>query len=129
MIEIGKLSTQEEFRQAVELQKEIWGFADIELTPVRLFTVASKIGGFAHGAFDGDRMIGFCLALPGLKQGGKGYLHSNMLGVLPSYNNHGLGRALKLAQRTEAIEQGIDLIEWTFDPLELKNAYFNVEKL
>jgi predicted GNAT superfamily acetyltransferase len=129
MIEIGKLSTQEEFRQAVALQKEIWGFADIELAPVRLFTVASKIGGFSLGAFDNEKMIGFCLALPGLKEGGKGYLHSNMLGVLPSYSNHGLGRSMKLAQRTEAIEQGIDLIEWTFDPLELKNAYFNLEKL
>ena len=129
MIEFAALSTQPEFKRAVELQKEIWGFAEIELLPARLFVVATKIGGQALGAFDGERMIAFCLAIPGLKAGGKGYLHSHMLGVLPEYNNRGVGRMLKLAQREEALQRGIDLIEWTFDPLELKNAYFNIEKL
>ena len=129
VIEIAALSTQEEFKTAVELQREIWGFADIELLPVRLFVVAAKIGGQALGAFDGERMIGFCLAIPGLKPGAKGYLHSHMLGVLSEYNNRGVGRLLKLAQREVALQQGIDLIEWTFDPLEIKNAYFNIERL
>src|SRR5258708_26552639 len=129
VLEIARLSTQEEFKIAVELQRTIWGFAEIELLPVRLFVVASKIGGQALGAFDGELMIGFCLAIPGLKAGGKGYLHSHMLGVLPEYNNRGAGRLLKLAQREDALQRGIDLIEWTFDPLELKNAYFNIEKL
>jgi predicted GNAT superfamily acetyltransferase len=129
VIEYAALATQPEFKRAVELQKEIWGFAEIELLPVRLFVVATKIGGQALGAFDGERMIAFCLAIPGLKAGGKGYLHSHMLGVLPEYNNRGVGRMLKLAQREEALQRGIDLIEWTFDPLELKNAYFNIEKL
>src|SRR6266571_1912948 len=129
VIEIARLSTQEEFKTAVELQRTIWGFSDLELLPVRLFVVATKIGGQALGAFDGERMIAFCLAIPGLKAGGKGYLHSHMLGVLPEYNNRGVGRMLKLAQREEALQRGIDLIEWTFDPLELKNAYFNIEKL
>jgi predicted GNAT superfamily acetyltransferase len=129
VIEIAQLSTQDEFKQAVELQQKIWGFADVELLPVRLFVVANKIGGHSFGAFDGERMVGFCLAIPGLKPGAKGYLHSHMLGVLPEYGNLGLGRALKLAQRTDALERGIDLIEWTFDPLEIKNAYFNIEKL
>src|SRR5262249_48116600 len=77
----------------------------------------------------GERMIGFCLAIPGLKAGTKGYLHSHMLGVLPEYSNRGVGRELKLAQRDEALHRNIDLIEWTFDPLEIKNAYFNIEKL
>jgi predicted GNAT superfamily acetyltransferase len=129
VIEIAVLSTQPEFKAAVELQKEIWGFAEIELLPVRLFVVATKIGGQALGAFDGERMVGFCLAIPGLKPGGKGYLHSHMLGVLPEYNNRGLGRSMKLAQREDALQRKIDLIEWTFDPLEIKNAYFNIEKL
>jgi predicted GNAT superfamily acetyltransferase len=129
VIEIAKLATQEEFQQAVGLQQQIWGFVEIELLPVRLFVVANKIGGHSFGAFDGKRMVGFCLAIPGMKPGAKGYLHSHMLGVLPEYNNHGVGRALKLAQRADALERGIGLIEWTFDPLELKNAYFNVEKL
>ena len=129
MIEVRALATQREFEQAVALQKKIWGFADIELLPVRLFVVAGKIGGQSFGAFDGDRLIGFCLAIPGIKPGPKTYLHSHMLGVLPEYHNHGIGRALKLAQREEALERRIALIEWTFDPLELKNAYFNIERL
>ncbi len=129
MIEIAALSTQEEFQQAVDLQRKIWGFSEIDLLPVRLFVVADKIGGRCFGAFDGEHMIGFCLGIPGLKASGKGYLHSHMLGVLPEYSDRGLGRALKLAQRADALERGIDLIEWTFDPLEIKNAYFNIEKL
>ena len=129
VIEVAALYTQPEFKTAVDLQREIWGFAENELLPVRLFVVATKIGGQALGAFDGERMIGFCLAIPGLKAGGKGYLHSHMLGVLAEYNNRGAGRLLKLAQREDALQRSIDLIEWTFDPLELKNAYFNIEKL
>lgn len=128
-IAVRPLTTREEFAGAVELQKSIWGFEEIDLLPVRLFVVASKIGGHAFGAFDGAKMIAFCLAIPGLKPGGVYYLHSHMLGVLEGYRDLGLGRRLKLAQRDDAIERGIDLIEWTFDPLELKNAFFNIERL
>ena len=74
-------------------------------------------------------MVAFCLCIPGLKPGGKQYFHSHMLGVLPAYRNTGLGRRLKLEQREDALARGIDLIEWTFDPLELKNAFFNIERL
>jgi predicted GNAT superfamily acetyltransferase len=129
MIEVRQLTMQPEFVEAVQLQQEIWGFDDIELLPVRLFVVANKVGGHAFGAYDGDRMVGFCLAIVGLKPGGKYYLHSHMLGVRPEYRNHGVGRMLKLAQRQEALGREIPLIEWTFDPLEIKNAYFNVERL
>jgi predicted GNAT superfamily acetyltransferase len=129
VIEVGPLTTQEDFENAVGLQQQIWGFAEIDLLPVRLFVVATKIGGQAFGAFDGERMIGYCLAIPGIKPGPKSYLHSHMLGVLPDYHNRGVGRTLKLAQREDALQRRIDLIEWTFDPLELKNAYFNIEKL
>src|SRR5580692_12267528 len=94
-----------------------------------MFVVATKIGGQLLGAFDGDRMVAFCVAIPGLKQGGKVYLHSHMLGVLPEYRNAGVGRQLKLRQRDDALARGIDLIEWTFDPLDLKNAWFNIERL
>ncbi|HYL38144.1 MAG TPA: GNAT family N-acetyltransferase [Bryobacteraceae bacterium] len=129
MIEIRPLAAHTEFREAVRLQQEIWGFEDVELLPLRLFVVATKIGGQALGAFDAGRMIGFCIAIPGLKPDGKSYLHSHMLGVLPQYRDHGVGRKLKLAQREEALGRGIDLIEWTFDPLEIKNAFFNLERL
>jgi len=128
-IEIRALTSHAEFQEAVHLQQQIWGFQDIELLPLRLFVVASKVGGLVLGAFDGQRMIGFCLAIPGLKPGGKSYLHSHMLGVLHDYRDEGVGRRLKLAQREEALTRGIDLIEWTFDPLEIKNAFFNIERL
>lgn len=128
-IEIEPLTTDQQFRDAVALQKTIWGFDEIELLPVRLFVTATKVGGQAFGAYAEGRMIAFCLAIPGLKQGAKPYLHSHMLGVLPAYRDFGIGRRLKLRQRDDATARGIDLIEWTFDPLEIKNAYFNVERL
>ncbi len=128
-IQIRPLAADAELTEAVRLQKSIWGFEDVDLLPRRLFVVAGKIGGQILGAFDGGRMVGFCLAIPGLKPGGSYYLHSHMLGVLPSHQNLGIGRELKLAQRKEALERGIRLIEWTFDPLEIKNAHFNIERL
>jgi predicted GNAT superfamily acetyltransferase len=127
-IRLKHLNTLPELKEAVRLQKDIWGFEDIELLPVRLFVVATKVGGQAIGAFDGDRMIGFLLAIPGLKRGAT-YLHSHMMGVTASYRNAGVGRLLKLEQRQEALARGIELVEWTFDPLEIKNAYFNIERL
>jgi predicted GNAT superfamily acetyltransferase len=129
MIEIRALHTQEEFAEAVRLQQIIWGFDDSELLPVRLFVTATKVGGQAFGAFDQGKMIGFCLAIPGIKARSKPYLHSHMLGVLKDYRDSGVGRMLKLEQRKEALSRNIDLMEWTFDPLEIKNAYFNIERL
>lgn len=128
-IGIAELATHEELREAVALQKTIWGWDDADLLPFRMFVVATKIGGQALGAFDAGRMVAFCVAIPGVKADGKVYLHSHMLGVLPEYRNAGIGRQLKQRQRDDAIARGIDLIEWTFDPLELKNAYFNLERL
>jgi predicted GNAT superfamily acetyltransferase len=129
MIETRPLATLDEFAQAVSLQKQVWGFADQDLVPLRVFVVSSKIGGQVFGAFDAGKLVAFCLAFPGLKDGNRPYLHSQMLAALPEYRNHGLGRRLKLMQRADALRRGIALMEWTFDPLELKNAYFNIERL
>jgi predicted GNAT superfamily acetyltransferase len=128
-IEIRRLFQLEEFEEVVGLQRSIWSFADLELLPLRFLVVASKVGGHVFGAYDGPRMIGFCFAIPGIKPDGHPYLHSHMLGVLPEYRNAQVGRSLKLRQREDALARGIALIEWTFDPLELKNAYFNIERL
>jgi predicted GNAT superfamily acetyltransferase len=128
-IKIRQLTKFEEFADAVRLQRDIWGFDDVELLPLRLFVVASKIGGQVLGAFDQSNMVAFSLCIPGLKTGGRMYLHSHMLGVLPEYRNTGLGRKMKFKQRDYALESGIELIEWTFDPLEIKNAFFNIERL
>lgn len=118
-----------EMDEAVALQKRIWGFEDVDLLPPRLFIVAIKIGGQVFGAYDGSRMIGYCIAIPGLKPGGQYYLHSHMLGVLDTYRDKGVGKSLKLAQRADALARGVELMEWTFDPLQIKNAFFNMERL
>ena len=129
MIAIRRLFALAEFSEAVKLQQCVWGFPDSELLPLRFFVVANRIGGQVFGAYQADRMIGFCLAIPGVKSGGIPYLHSHMLGVLPAYRNAGVGRRLKLEQRADALTRGIQLVEWTFDPLEIKNAFFNIERL
>lgn len=118
----------EELRTCVALQKEIWNFSDADLVPLRMFVVAEKVGGQVMGAFDGKQMVGFALSIPGNRSGHL-YLHSHMLAVRKEHRNGGLGRRLKLLQREDALARGIELIEWTFDPLEIKNAYLNIEKL
>jgi predicted GNAT superfamily acetyltransferase len=112
----------------VELQREIWGEADLEVEPATMFVVAAHTGGEVLGAFDGDRLVGYTLALVGLRDR-TAYLHSHMAGVKPEYRDRGVGRMLKLFQRSEALGRGIRLIQWTFDPLEARNAHFNLNRL
>lgn len=117
-----------EMRACVALQKEVWNFSDIELVPLRLFVVADRVGGQVVGAFQSSDLVGFALAIPGFRQG-HSYLYSHMLAVRKGHRNAGLGRRLKLFQRDDAVARGFALMEWTFDPLEIKNAYLNIEKL
>lgn len=118
----------QEWEACVRLQQEVWGFSDLDLVPLRMFSVAAKIGGQVIGAYEGERLVGFALAIPGSRNG-YSYLHSHMLAVAVSHRNHGLGRQIKLFQREDALARGYELIEWTFDPLEIKNAYLNLTKL
>lgn len=127
-IALRRCHSIEDFRACVALQKEVWNFSDAELVPLRMFVVADKVGGQVMGAFDGSVMVGFALSVPGTRTGHV-YLHSHMLAVRKDHRNGGLGRRLKLMQREDALARGIELIEWTFDPLEIKNAYLNIEKL
>ena len=127
-IEIRACHGADEFRACVELQKEVWGFADLDLVPLRMFVVASKVGGQVIGAFDAGQLVGFALSVPGTRNGHP-YLHSHMLAVREQYRNLGLGQKMKFAQRDEALSRGIELIEWTFDPLEIKNAHLNLNRL
>jgi len=127
-ITIRKCEALDEMRASFALQKEVWNFTDAELVPVRIFVLATKIGGHVIGAFDGAELVGFALAIPGMRNG-HSYLHSHMLAVRQQYRNAGLGRRMKLFQREEAQARGFELMEWTFDPLEIKNAYLNIEKL
>lgn len=127
-IVVRKCEAIEDFNECVRLQKEIWGEADIEVEPSTLFVVAAHTGGQVLGAFDGARMVGYTLAVAGVRNGAP-YLHSHMTGVLAAYRDRGVGRMLKLFQREEALGRGIGLIEWTFDPLETRNAHFNLNRL
>jgi predicted GNAT superfamily acetyltransferase len=111
-IVVRKCAGIEEFQQCVALQREIWGEEDIEVEPATLFVVATKTGGQVLGAFDGERLVGYTLALVGL-----------------DYRDRGVGRRLKLFQREEALGRGIRLVVWTFDPLETRNAHFNLNRL
>jgi predicted GNAT superfamily acetyltransferase len=117
-----------EFEQMVELEFAVWGFGERDVVPSQMYVVAAKIGGQVLGAFVDDKMVGFVLAYPGVR-GGRPYLHSHMAAVLPEYRDLGIGRRLKLAQRDDALARAIPLIEWTFDPLQTRNAYFNICRL
>jgi predicted GNAT superfamily acetyltransferase len=127
-IRIQSLTDLEQFERCVVLQIEVWGYSDGDVIPRRVFVVAQRIGGQVIGAFDGDTLVGFAMSLPGYRNG-KPYLHSHMLAVMPQYRNLGVGRRLKLAQRDDAIARGFDLMEWTFDPLEIRNAHLNIARL
>ena len=117
-----------ECERCLELQRESWGFEDKDAVPVPLFVVAMRTGGQVLGAFDGDTMIGFTLAVAGWRDR-RPMLHSHMTAVLERYRNDGVGGRLKKLQRDDALARGIRLIEWTFDPLQVKNGYFNLVRL
>jgi predicted GNAT superfamily acetyltransferase len=123
-IAVRACSGLSEFATCIEIERAVWGSADVDIVPLPLFVVAAETGGQVLGAFAGDRMIGFTLAIAGV-HGRKPFLHSHMTAVLRPFRNQGAARKLKQFQRQEALDRGIDLIEWTFDPLEVRNAHFN----
>jgi predicted GNAT superfamily acetyltransferase len=125
-IEIRPCSSVEEFAECVRIEHAIWG--ESIAVPVPMFVVAHHSGGEVLGAYVGGKLVGFTLAYAGMRAG-KQFVHSHMAAVLPAYRDRGVGRALKLFQRREALARGIDLMEWTFDPLDLKNGYFNLVRL
>jgi predicted GNAT superfamily acetyltransferase len=127
-IVVRKCTTLEEFHRCVDLQRQIWGEADLEVEPATMFVVAAHTGGQVLGAFDGERLVGYTLAVVGLRER-EIFLHSHMTGVHTDYRDRGVGRMLKLFQREEALMRDIRLIVWTFDPLELRNAHFNLNRL
>lgn len=125
-ITVRHCATLEEYEECVRLQLITWG-EDL-VVPAGLFVVARETGGQTLGAFVRDKLVGFTLGLAGL-HAGKPIIHSHMTAVLSHFRDRGIGRMLKLAQRNDALARGIHLVEWTFDPLELKNAHFNINRL
>jgi predicted GNAT superfamily acetyltransferase len=146
MILIRACEGHDELEACVQVQVDTWGYDPTDVIPRKAFLVMQKVGGQVIAAFDTSQpgtsphgepksMVGFVMSLPGIKPSAKNgcapsvYLHSHMLAVLPAYRNRGLGAQLKLAQRRDALARGIRLMEWTFDPLEIKNAFLNIHKL
>jgi predicted GNAT superfamily acetyltransferase len=122
------LTTLEEFDAVVQLERDIWGPAYDDVVPVPILAVSVHTGGILIGAFDQDRMIGFVYSLPGIK-GGRATQWSHMAGVLPAYQSAGIGYQLKLLQRERTLAGGLDLVQWTYDPLQAMNAHLNFTKL
>jgi predicted GNAT superfamily acetyltransferase len=111
-----------------DLQHAIWGYD--KPYPARLLFVIAETGGQVLGAFWQGQMIGFSFMLYARGRHGEGpYLHSQLVGVLPEYRDQQVGFLIKTAQRQYALDLGIDKIEWTFDPLQGRNTYFNIQKL
>ena len=137
-ITIRHLDEVSEYDQCVRIEHAVWG--EQISVPNGMFIVAHHTGGQVFAAFAGAKMIGFTLAVAGIRQfspnakvvAGEKYtpfLHSHMTAVLSEYRNSGVGRRLKLFQRDDALRRGIPLVEWTYDPLEIKNGYFNLMRL
>ena len=118
----------EEFEACVRVERAVWKSSDVDVVPIPLFVVASETGGQVLGAFHGADLVGFTLAIAGWRAR-KPFLHSHMTAVLEGHRDLGIGRRLKLYQREDALARGIALVEWTFDPLVTKNAYFNFMRL
>lgn len=127
-ISIREIVEPGEMRAVEELQKNVWGFADLDVVPVTQLVAAVNAGGVVIGAFDGDTLAGFAYGFAGLEHGTLTH-HSHMLAVNRDYRNLGVGYRLKLAQRDFALAQGITEMTWTFDPLQGLNAYFNFNRL
>ncbi len=122
------LTTLEEFGRVVDLERRIWGPGYDDVVPVPILAVTVHRGGILIGAFAGDRMIGFVYSLPGIKHG-RATQWSHMLGVVEEFRRTGVGYELKLLQRERAVAMDLDLVEWTFDPLQAANAHLNFAKL
>lgn len=127
--EIRRLGTNEECAATLEVQEKVWGFADRDKVPARLMVVSAHTGGLVLGAYRGHDLVAFSLSFAGRKPDGATYWHSHMTGILPEFQNRGLGRRIKMRQRDEALQERLSLVEWTFDPLEIRNAFFNLERL
>lgn len=131
-IKIRPISGITECQAVAELQVAAWGFSPEDVIPAHSIAAIIKSGGIVLGAFtrnlNGDQLIGFALGWTGLR-GGRPYHYSDMLAVLPEYQEQGIGRSLKLEQREAAMSQGLEMMSWTYDPLVARNAWFNIVKL
>ncbi len=127
-IEIRECTGVEDLSQCVALQRETFALPEIEVSPVRHFIVTRRAGGFTLGAFSGAELVGFVLSVAAFL-GNERFFYSHMAAVKRDFQSSGVGARLKWAQRDAALSKGVNFIKWTFQPVQARNAFFNLEKL
>ncbi len=125
---VRECTTIEEFDRCVQLQREAFGLPDLELSPRRHLIVSRRAGGWTLGAFAGERMVGFVHHLAAVR-GNEIFGYSHVMAVAKDYQNKGVGARLKWAQRQRALDEGRTFIKWTWDPMQARNAHFNLNRL
>jgi predicted GNAT superfamily acetyltransferase len=125
-VDLRPLTSLQDFDAAIDVMTATWG--PHQLLPREVIVAFAHSGNVPWGAFEGRRMIGFVLGWAGVDDEGL-HVHSHMLAALPDRRHRGVGYALKLAQRAQALDQGIHVARWTFDPLVARNAWLNLGKL
>lgn len=125
---IREAESEADYHAIEDIQREAWGFSDLDIVPAATIIASQHAGAIVLGAFDDDYMIGFAYGFPALEDG-RASIHSHMLAVRPQYRNAQAGFCLKLAQRDFTLAKDLDEITWTFDPLQSLNAHLNFAKL
>jgi predicted GNAT superfamily acetyltransferase len=126
-IELRPLTSVEDADRIAKVLVATWG--DEQAVPREMLRALAESGNVPYGAFAGGELIGYVLGWAGVDPIEGLHLHSHMLAALPDRRHRGVGYALKLAQRAQALDQGIQVVRWTFDPLVARNAHFNLQKL
>jgi predicted GNAT superfamily acetyltransferase len=119
----------DEFDSCVRLQREVFGLPELEISPRRHLIVSRQTGGWTLGAFVADRLVGFVHHLAAVRDDNEIFGYSHMMAVDPNYQNKGVGARLKWSQRDRAIVEGRNFIKWTWDPMQARNAHFNLNRL
>jgi predicted GNAT superfamily acetyltransferase len=125
---IRECASIEELDSCVQLQRSVFGLPDLEISPRRHLIVSRQAGGWTLGAFAGSRLVGFVHHLAAIR-GSEVFGYSHMMAVAEDYQNKGVGARLKWSQRARALEEGRSLIKWTWDPMQARNAHFNLNRL
>lgn len=127
-LNIRECETVDEFQKCVDLQKEAFGLPDLEITPLRHLIVSREAGGWTLGAFEKGELVGFVHHLASVKEN-KIFGYSHMMAVAVSHQNKGVGARLKWTQREKALSKGVNFIKWTWEPMQARNAHFNLNRL
>lgn len=128
-IEVRECVTIDQFDACIRLQREAFGLPEVELSPRRHLIVTRRAGGWTLGAFAGDEMVGFVHHLVAVRGADEIIGYSHMMAVARAYQNKGVGALLKWAQRARALAEGRSFINWTWDPMQARNAHFNLHRL